>query len=149
LAEIPFHALGKPQNQRKLPLLIAANSVNYGKAYKMNTVEAIAASLYIAGFTSDAVTLLYPFSFGAEFMKLNAAALSEYVACTCQDEILAVMNNFLVEAEQNKIEKKGRKEQSIKKNCYLDEADLPPLVDSEEEQELPAREEEGEAEEDS
>jgi pre-rRNA-processing protein TSR3 len=141
LDEIPFHSLGKPQNQRKLPLLIAANSVNYGKAYKMNTVEAIAASLYIAGFTSDAVTLLYPFSFGAEFMKLNATALSEYVACTSQEEILAIMNNFMVEAEQDKKEKKARKEQNIKKDSYLDDSDLPPLVDSEEEQEFMDEEE--------
>jgi pre-rRNA-processing protein TSR3 len=39
LEEIPFTSMGKPQNQRKLPLLIAANSVNYGKPYKMNTAE--------------------------------------------------------------------------------------------------------------
>ncbi|KAH8072122.1 hypothetical protein JL721_4034 [Aureococcus anophagefferens] len=49
LDEIPFAALGKPRHQRKLPFLVAANTVNYGRPFKMNTAEALAATLAIAG----------------------------------------------------------------------------------------------------
>ena len=49
LDEIPFDKMGKKRNHRYLPFLCAANPVNYGKPYKMNTAEATAACLYIAG----------------------------------------------------------------------------------------------------
>ena len=122
LEEIPFKSMGKGKNQRLLPLLFAANSVNYGRyawarqkswlimlphiilvrttfygrlnvnvitlltvyfgvfscteshtlsdittftmhdrPFKMNTAEAIAACLYIAGFKDLARVLLDPF----------------------------------------------------------------------------------------
>ena len=136
--------MGKSQHQRKLPLLVAANSVNYGKPYKMNTAEAIAAGLYIAGFQTDAISLLYPFSFGPEFLKLNAEALSAYCKCTSEAEILSIMNSYLEDAKTTKAEKDSRK--AIQKTTggkmgsYLDESDLPPM-DSEEEYEYEGEEE--------
>jgi pre-rRNA-processing protein TSR3 len=57
LDDIPFNMMGKGKNQRILPLLIAANSVNYGRPYKMNTVEAMAACLYITRFKQDAIAV--------------------------------------------------------------------------------------------
>lgn len=138
LDEIPFHAMGRSQHQRKLPLLHAANSVNYGKAFKMNTVEAIAAALYIAGFAPDALTLLYPFSFGSEFIKLNLQALEAYQQCSTQQEVESVMNRFLADAATDRDEKNARKEKARsapegRVGGYLDESDLPPMVDSDEE----------------
>jgi pre-rRNA-processing protein TSR3 len=63
--------MGKGRNQRILPLLFAANSVNYGRPFKMNTAEAFAACLYISGFKHDAITIMSNFSYGAEFIRLN------------------------------------------------------------------------------
>jgi len=60
LDEIPFAALGKHRNHRKLPFIVAANSVNYGKPFKMNTVEALAAALVVVGLREDAEALLEP-----------------------------------------------------------------------------------------
>ena len=57
----PTRKLGKAANHRVLPLLLAANPVNYGKPFKMNTAEAMAATLYIAGFKEQAARLLEPF----------------------------------------------------------------------------------------
>ncbi len=147
LEEIPFHAMGRSQHQRKLPLLHAANSVNYGKAFKMNTAEAIAAALFIAGFPSDALTLLYPFSFGAEFIKLNLPALEAYQTCANQEEVENVMNRFIADAAFDREEKIARKEKAKtlashdKVGGYLDESDLPPMGDSEDEYEYEEEEE--------
>ena len=82
LGEIPFGSMGKGRNQRILPLLFAANSVNYGRPFKMNTAEAMAACLYIVGFKDDAKALLSPFGYGPEFIRLNFEALEAYSSCT-------------------------------------------------------------------
>ncbi len=57
---------------RCLPILLAGNPVNYSKATKLTTAEALAAALYIAGFKDDAQRVL-SISFGATlFLNLNA-----------------------------------------------------------------------------
>jgi pre-rRNA-processing protein TSR3 len=58
-------------NERRLPPLIAANPVNYGKWEKLSSVEAIAASLFITGFKDDAKLILSKFSWGDSFIKIN------------------------------------------------------------------------------
>jgi len=58
-------------NSRKLPSLIAANPVNYGKWEKLSSVEAIAAALYIIGFKEYGDFLLSKFSWGMQFKKIN------------------------------------------------------------------------------
>ena len=54
--------------------MVAANPVNYGRPFKMNTAEAMAASLYIVGLKQDARDLMAQFSFGDEFFRLNQDA---------------------------------------------------------------------------
>ena len=64
LSEIPFGSMGKGRHHRVLPFLIAANPVNYGRPFKMNTAEAMTACMYIAGFKDDALQMMEPFSYG-------------------------------------------------------------------------------------
>ena len=133
LDEIPFDKLGRGRNQRLLPLLYAANTVNYGKPYKMNTAEAMAACLHIAGFQADARTLLAPFSYGLEFLRLNAEALDAYAACTSAEEVKAVQQALLDAMEEKETAKAERLEQEAAMRQdnggyggYMDEMDLPP-----------------------
>ncbi|MHA1522599.1 MAG: DUF367 family protein [Promethearchaeota archaeon] len=65
------------KNGRKLPHLLAANTVNYGKWDRLSSAEALAASLYIAGFPESARELLSKFSWGDAFWKINQMTFSD------------------------------------------------------------------------
>ena len=68
-----FHHL----NSLKLPPLIAANPVNYGKWEKLTSVEALAATLYITDFKDFSKKLLSKFSWNKEFWKINKKLLEK------------------------------------------------------------------------
>eukprot|EP01038_Epipyxis_sp_PR26KG_P013278 gene13278-17791_t len=154
LNEIPFDQMGKGRNQRILPILLASNSVNYGKPYKMNTVEAIAACLYIVGSKRDAEIILAPFSYGAEFLRLNFDALEAYSLCSNADEVSLLNREYISQIDSKKVEKELKKEEDHKKAAqhyletkttggivggYMDDMDLPPSIsDDEYEEELDA-----------
>lgn len=116
--------MGKSRNQRCLPLIVAANTVNYGKAFKMNTAEALAASLYIAGFKLDAEAILLPFSYGEEFIRLNYEALESYSQCSTEAEVRATMMNYIQQNQKEKEAKKAKKLQKAINNntvCYAED----------------------------
>ncbi len=55
----------------KVPYLIATNPTNYGKPWRLNCVEALAAAFYITGFDSYAEKLLSGFGWGGSFWSVN------------------------------------------------------------------------------
>lgn len=73
--------------ERLLPYLVAANSVNYGKPWRLNCVEALAAAFYICGHPDWAEQILEPFSYGASFLEINHQLLKRYAACADEDEV--------------------------------------------------------------
>jgi pre-rRNA-processing protein TSR3 len=87
LDEVPVGALGRDRNQRTLPYLLAANSINYGRPFKLNTAEALAAALYIMGFQCDAEEMMSSFNYGPEFFRMNSDNLITYAACTSSKEV--------------------------------------------------------------
>ncbi|KAG5984870.1 hypothetical protein E4U55_002798 [Claviceps digitariae] len=67
--------------ERLLPYLVAANTVNYGKPWRLNCVEALAAAFYICGHPDWAQQILEPFSYGESFLDINSRILKRYAAC--------------------------------------------------------------------
>ncbi|CAG9335485.1 unnamed protein product [Blepharisma stoltei] len=93
LEEINFGKLHNG-NERILPLLIAANSVNYGKPMKLTCVEAIAASLIICGLQEAANPLLESFGWGPEFIRINQDLLEGYLNAENEQEVIDAQAQF-------------------------------------------------------
>jgi pre-rRNA-processing protein TSR3 len=79
---------------RCLPILIAGNPVNFGKATKLTTAEALAGALYIAGFKQEATELLSIFTWGHTFLELNHALLENYASAQDSTEIIKMQNKL-------------------------------------------------------
>ncbi|KAL2210762.1 DUF367-domain-containing protein [Sarocladium strictum] len=73
--------------ERLLPYLVAANSVNYGKPWRLNCVEALAAAFAICGHLDWAEQILAPFSYGQSFLDINSSILKRYAKCTDEADI--------------------------------------------------------------
>ena len=96
--EVPFNKIGGP-HQRLLPYLIAANPTNYGKPWRLNCVEALAACFYICGHPEWAEGILAPFSYGSSFLEINDAPLKRYAACKNEEEVKAAETAWLEKIE--------------------------------------------------
>lgn len=134
LEEVNFRLMGKGPNQRLLPLLFAANSVNYGRPMKLNTAEAIAATLYITGYKEDAHSLLSSFGYGPEFFRLNYDALEAYSSCSSAAEVNIEQQKILnaLDDKKNEKEKKKEMERQGLGGAYIDEDLLPPIISDDE-----------------
>ena len=62
---------------RMLPLLLAANPVNWGKPGKLTTMEAIASALHLVGNIEQSRQVLGAFRWGERFFELNQEPLME------------------------------------------------------------------------
>jgi len=74
---------------------VAANPVNYGTPFRLNTVEAFAGACCILGERDLAETLLGKFRWGHTFLELNAEPLERYAACADSDDVVAVQSEYL------------------------------------------------------
>jgi pre-rRNA-processing protein TSR3 len=79
---------------RMLPLLLAANPVNWGKPGKMTTAEALAASLYLIGKEEQARKLLGAFRWGEQFFILNKEPLDAYKDAKTSSELVDLQFEF-------------------------------------------------------
>jgi rRNA small subunit aminocarboxypropyltransferase len=80
---------------RCLPILIAGNPVNFGKATKLSTVEALAGAFYIAGLKDEARQLLSVFTWGHTFLELNAELLDAYATAKDSADVVKMQNVFI------------------------------------------------------
>ena len=90
--------------ERLLPYLVAANTVNYGKPYRLNCVEALAASFYICGHPDWAEQVLLPFNYGESFLAINSKLLKKYAACEDEESIKRTEKEWLERLEREHAE---------------------------------------------
>ena len=94
-AESTFHRLEHHHVPRALPFVVAANPVNYGKAFKLTTLEALATALYILNDTDQAKRLLSLYKWGPHFLTLNKEPLEDYRTSQTSTELIRKMNQYL------------------------------------------------------
>ncbi len=83
--------------ERALPFLVAANPVNWGKPFKLSTVEALAAGLVILGEKNQAELILSKFNWGHVFLELNREPLSEYATARDSAEVVRIQSEYMSE----------------------------------------------------
>ncbi|QGN17610.1 UPF0293 protein YOR006C [Kluyveromyces marxianus] len=115
LEEVPFNKIGG-KHERLLPYLVAANQVNYGRPWRLNCVEALAACFAIVGRTDLAADLLSNFSWGPEFLELNKELLELYQQCTDHDSVKAAEEKWLQQIEE---EARQRKEMAKTEDIWM------------------------------
>ncbi|KAF8918585.1 DUF367-domain-containing protein [Mucidula mucida] len=84
-----------------VPYLIATNPTNYGKPWRLNCVEALAAAFYITGFDSYSEKLLSGFGWGGSFWNVNKAYFEQYKTCKSSEEISAMQETIIAELEKS------------------------------------------------
>jgi pre-rRNA-processing protein TSR3 len=90
-----FPKLRNDLRQRSLPYMLAANPVNWGKPFKLSSVEALAASLYIMGYKEQALQALSKFGWGEQFIKLNQEPLDRYSEAETSAEVVRIQMEYV------------------------------------------------------
>lgn len=80
---------------RALPYLVAANPVNFGRPFKLTSVEAFAAALYILGNKHQAEKVMSKFNWGHTFLELNHEPLEEYSEAKDSKDILRIQSEYM------------------------------------------------------
>ena len=119
-----------------VPYLIAANSVNYGRPWRLNCAEALAATFYICGHEDWAREVVTHFSYGEAFLDINAQVLKRYAACTSEEEVKKAEEVWLAKIEQEYKDSREDAEGSGKEDAWKGgNMNRRPVVDSDEEEE--------------
>ena len=94
-AEDCFKTVSKIGSNRALPFLISTNPVNYGRPFKLSTLEAFAAALYILGEVEQAKELMRIYKWAPHFLELNKEPLEEYRKARNSKEIIEIMKGYI------------------------------------------------------
>ncbi|KAG2747964.1 DUF367-domain-containing protein [Suillus brevipes Sb2] len=111
--DVPFSKIASP-HERLLPYLLATNPTNYGKPWRLNCVEALAATFYITGFDQHAETLLSSFGWGDSFWKVNGPYLKRYQKCSSAEEVAAMQEAIIAELQESYEESRREKEDAAR-----------------------------------
>ncbi|KIY03106.1 uncharacterized protein Z520_01573 [Fonsecaea multimorphosa CBS 102226] len=99
LEEVPFSRIGG-KCERLLPYLVAANPVNYGRPWRLNCVEALAACFCICGHDDWAEIILQHFPYGKPFLEINSQLFKRYAACQNEEEMKKAEEKWLAKLEK-------------------------------------------------
>ncbi|EER43677.1 RLI and DUF367 domain-containing protein [Histoplasma capsulatum var. duboisii H88] len=106
--EVPWSKIGG-KCERLLPYLVAANSVNYGRPWRLNCAEALAAAFYICGHEDWASEVLKKFSYGRAFLEINSQLLKRYAACKTEADVKNTQEHWLEKIEREYSESRVEK----------------------------------------
>ncbi|EPX74455.1 ribosome biogenesis protein [Schizosaccharomyces octosporus yFS286] len=98
--EIPFSRIGG-RCERLLPYLVATNPINYGRPWRLNCAEALAACMYIVGYKDEARLLMENFKWGHAFFDVNEELLDIYASCKDSDDIQQKQKQYLEDMEES------------------------------------------------
>ncbi|KAL8700557.1 MAG: hypothetical protein Q9201_005387 [Fulgogasparrea decipioides] len=107
IGEVPWSKIGG-KNERLLPYLVAANPTNYGRPWRLNCAEALAATFFILGKEDWAEHVLQHFSYGKPFLEINAQVLKRYASCKDEQEVKACETRWLEKIEREYKENRNR-----------------------------------------
>lgn len=113
--EVPFGRIGG-KCERLLPYLVAANPTNYGKPWRLNCVEALAACFFICGHPEWAESILSTFSYGEAFLEINSALLKRYMTCENEEEVKKAEEIWLEKIEREYAESRAEKENGVEED---------------------------------
>ena len=121
---------------KPVPYLVAANSVNYGRPWRLNCVEALAATFYICGREDWAHEVVSHFSYGETFLEINSQILKRYAACTNEAEVKRAEKVWLTKIEREYNESRAEAEGSGKEDVWKGgNLNRRPMIDSDEDDE--------------
>jgi pre-rRNA-processing protein TSR3 len=86
--------------------------VNYGRPWRLNCAEALAACFYICGHEDWATEVLKHFSYGDAFLEINSQLLKRYAACTNENEIKKTEDEWLTKIEREYSESRAERDAS-------------------------------------
>ena len=117
-----------------VPYLVAANSVNYGRPWRLNCVEALAATFYICGHEDWAHEVVSHFSYGQTFLEINAQILKRYAACATEGEVKEAEKVWLAKIEREYNDSRAEGEGSGKEDAWRGgNMNRRPVIDSDDE----------------
>ena len=87
----PHHIRG---TRRRLPPLLAANPINYGRLGKLSSLEAFAAALHVLGFKDQAQRILTIIKWGPHFLELNQEPLDAYANAKRAEDLPKIASEF-------------------------------------------------------
>ena len=112
---------------------MAANSVNYGRPWRLNCAEALAACFYICGHEDWAHEVLAHFSYGEPFLEINAQLLKRYAACASEEEVKKAEELWLEKIEREYSESRAEGAAAGKEDVWKGgNMNRRPVVDSDE-----------------
>ena len=83
-----------------VPYLVAANATNYGRPWRLNCAEALAAAFFVCGHENWAHDVLTHFSYGEPFLEINGQLLKRYAACSSEEEVKKAEEVWLAKIEK-------------------------------------------------
>ncbi len=86
---------------RALPFLLAANPVNYGKPWKLSSLEALTATLCIMGENEQVEDLSRLYKWGPTFLALNREPLDDYAAAATSAGVVEAQAEYLDDDEED------------------------------------------------